>query len=272
MNGNVVFASALFGWGFTVPSLARSLFRNKVLPIKPMILKQYLFGDFKYKNDKVLKWKTDSYDEMPLFAEYALQPLWEIYEGVAAATAALGLASELFADGRASLLSSSTGTTSNKQNKQPDSKITSTTSGMDMVLNAMQSGGTGTQVPHSPADIQTILTQTGSSTEDTVLRSLLRRYRPLSDAVLDTVAEICPSPATAASIRPRALAFCSQVEPTDYFIKMQEAARACEPSPDGPTVAHVCKFMGVDRKNVRDPALLAIIDSNNRYHRIYQPP
>ena len=27
-KGNVVFASALYGWGFTVPSLSRSLFRQ----------------------------------------------------------------------------------------------------------------------------------------------------------------------------------------------------------------------------------------------------
>ena len=68
MKGNVVFASALFGWGFTVPSLARALFRSKILPLKPMVLRQCLFGDFKYKNDKVLVWKADSGDEVPLFA------------------------------------------------------------------------------------------------------------------------------------------------------------------------------------------------------------
>ena len=266
MKGNVIFASALFGWGFTVPSLARSLFRSKALPLKPLVLKQWLFGDFKYKNDKVLKWKTETQDEMPLFAEFALQPLWEIYEGVAAATAALGLSSDLFTDGRASLLSSSTGTASNnnKQGNSNDSKITSTTPGMETVLSAMQSGGTGPQIPQTPADIQTILTQTGSSSEESVLRSLLRRYRPLSDVVLDTIYEICPSPATAASIvRPRALAFCNLETPTDYFTRMQEAAKACDPSPECPTVAHVCKFMGVDRRHVRDPGLDAIISSGN---------
>lgn len=267
MKGNVIFASALFGWGFTVPSLARSLFRSKVLPLKPLVLKQWLFGDFKYKNGKVLKWKTDVQDEMPLFAEFALQPLWEIYEGVSAATAALGLTSDLFTDGRASLLSSSTGVSSDNNSKQgnnSDSRITSTTPGMEMVLSAMQAGGTGSQVPQTPAEIQTILTQTGSNAEESVLRSLLRRYRPLSDVVLDTIYEICPSPATAAStVRPRALAFCSTDSPTDYFTKMQEAAKACDPSPECPTVAHVCKFMGVDRRHVRDPGLDAIIKSSS---------
>ncbi|CAB9497751.1 Elongation factor 4 [Seminavis robusta] len=262
MKGNVVFASALFGWGFTVPSLARTLFRNKILPLKPMVLRQCLFGDFKYRNEKVLVWKADaSTDEVPLFAEYALQPIWNMYEGVAAATSALGLQSELFADGRASLLSSSTGPTStngsgNNNASDNHKKITSSTPGMDMVIQAMQSGGTGANIPKSADDIQTILSQTGSNTEEAVLRSLLRRYRPLSDVLLDTVAEICPSPIEAASsARPRALAFVAPPEPSEYFLRMRQAALVCDPSSEGPDVAHVCKFMGASRRHVRDPEL-----------------
>jgi ribosome assembly protein 1 len=38
---NVIFGSALFGWGFTVPALLRSLFRSKKLTIKPAVLKQF---------------------------------------------------------------------------------------------------------------------------------------------------------------------------------------------------------------------------------------
>ena len=34
-RGNVVFCSALHGWGFSVPSLARSLFKSKTLPLRP---------------------------------------------------------------------------------------------------------------------------------------------------------------------------------------------------------------------------------------------
>jgi ribosome assembly protein 1 len=79
--------------------LERALFRQKVLPIKAAALKQYLFGDFKYKDEKVLKWKTKSVDS-PSFAEYALQPIWEIYQGVASAADACGAVSSLFADGR----------------------------------------------------------------------------------------------------------------------------------------------------------------------------
>lgn len=117
-------------------------------------------------------------------------------------------------------------------------------------------GGTGNHVPNTQEEVQAVLTQTGSSTEEAVLRSLLRRYRPMSDVVLDTVCEYCPSPATAAStVRPRALAFCAPSEPSEYFAKMKMAVAACDPSPDGPTVAHICKFMGANRRHIRDPVL-----------------
>jgi ribosome assembly protein 1 len=99
-RGNVIFASALYGWGFTLQSLARSLFRRKEVSIKPMLLKQYLFGDFKIKDEKVLKWKQGS-EQVPLFAQYALQPIWDLYESVAGAASAAGLGSILFADDQA---------------------------------------------------------------------------------------------------------------------------------------------------------------------------
>jgi ribosome assembly protein 1 len=95
IKGNVVFASALHGWGFTIPTLARSLFKTKTIPIKPPLLRQYLFGDYKYKEEtnKVLKWKQGqgSGGGEPMFAEFALAPLWEIYEGVSQAATSIGL-------------------------------------------------------------------------------------------------------------------------------------------------------------------------------------
>jgi len=243
-KGNVIFASALYGWGFAIPSLARSLFRQKVLPIKPPILKQYLFGDFKYKNDKILKWKPDS-DEPTLFAEYGLQSLWELYEGIATAAAASGAGTNLFADGR---IPSSRKTISN-------AKITATTPGMETVLYALQVGNTGNQTPPTDLDqLGNVLTRTGASTEDAVIRSVLRRYRPLSEIILDTVYEICPSPVDAAkSIRPRALAF-TPPHP-DLFLPLKTAVENCDVSEGAPSIAHICKFMATDPSHIRDPSL-----------------
>ena len=247
-KGNVIFASALYGWGFTVPLLGRSLFRQKIVPIKAMVLKQYLFGDFKYKDGKIVKWKPESSD-VPLFGEFALQPIWELYEGVASASAACGAGSTLFADGRIV----------NPPKKLEKAKIQSTTPGMDQVLECLQQGATSVIPPPSNIDeIQQVLARTGSSTEDAVLRSILRRYRPLSDVVLDAVYEVCPSPAQAAmTIRPRALAFSTDevALASAEFRAIQTAAKECDTSADAPTVAHICKFMATDRSHIRDSHL-----------------
>ena len=57
MKGNVLFSSALHGWEFTVPMLARSLFWSGTMPLKPPLMRRYLFGDTKYnaRTGKVLK-------------------------------------------------------------------------------------------------------------------------------------------------------------------------------------------------------------------------
>ena len=264
-QGNVIFASALFGWGFTVPSLARSLFQNKLLPIKPKMLKQYLFGDFYFKEEKQkmmkLKVTVEQQNQPPLFSEYGLLPLWEIYEGVAAAASACGIGSAIFSDGRMG------DTTTNSHQKNSNIKIQATTPGMDQVLQAMQIGS----VPSASAPtittleaLQQVLTRTGSSSsEEAVLRSLLRRFRPLSDIVLNTVYEICPSPAEASElVRPRALALAQPdkeegnnvIENTENFGQLKSAVRVCDVSAEAPTVAHVCKFMAADQSHIRDPS------------------
>ncbi|KAL3921289.1 MAG: hypothetical protein SGILL_002826 [Bacillariaceae sp.] len=274
-QGNVIFASALFGWGFTVPALSRSLFRNKKLPIKPVMLKQYLFGDFYYKQDpsandengKLMKWKGDGAQQPPpLFAEYALQPIWDMYEGISSAAVVSGIGSTLFADGRVG----SSGD-NNTNGIISNSKILATTPGMDEVLCAMQVGNTSAPASSikTKDDIQQVLTRTGSgSSEEAVLRSLLRRFRPLSDCVLDSVYEICPSPVQAAEeVRPRALAlakpdfhgdvqFSGKIneEQKQEFATIQGSVRTCDVSNKAHVVAYVCKFMATDRAQIRDPS------------------
>lgn len=234
--GNVIFASALFGWGFTVPSLARSLFRNKVLPIKPVMLKQALFSDTKYRHGKALKWKaTDPADHVPFFAEYALQPLWTIYECLAVAVAAVG------------------GT---------DSRIRADSPGMEQVVEALQTASTATRpmIVTNQTELQQLLDQTGASSQEAVLRSVLRRYRPLAEAVLDAICDYAPAPDTAAS-RVRARVLTLQEPPTEAKAgkglgQMQQAIRTCDVSTGAPTVAHVCKFIGTNLQYLQnDPTL-----------------
>lgn len=252
-KGNVVFASALFGWGFTVQSVARSLFRSKLVQMKPVQLRQCLFGDYKFgKDGKLLKWKTASADA-PIFAVYALQPIWDIYQGVASAAAAVGLGSSVNNSGN-----------DNGNENNSKSKIKASVPGMDQVLAALQVGATGTTAITTTDEMQAILTKTGANTEDAVLRSILRRYRPLADTVLDTVSDYLPSPQQAAeSVRSRVLSLQTPTVVTPEFERIQGAVARCDASAEAPVVAHVCKFIATDRVHIRDPDLPADEESNS---------
>mmetsp|Transcript_36287 Transcript_36287/g.65335 ORF Transcript_36287/g.65335 Transcript_36287/m.65335 type:complete len:1104 (-) Transcript_36287:229-3540(-) len=270
-GNNVVFASALHGWGFTIPTLARSLFKSKTVPLKPPLMRKYLFGDFKYNSEtgKVLKWKSNGGSGEPMFAQYALAPLWEIYEGVSEAAVAVGMKSELFEYGTVA-----NGTNQNK--KSENAKIEATTPGMERVVSALQVGSTAPSIispqpnndrplPKTPQELQQILSRIGAGSESSIVTAVLRRYRPLSDAILDAVCETGPSPAEAMlNYRTRALALqipqsLGETDTTtskiEEFKKIQEAVRQCNPGDDVPTVAHVCKFTTINRSSVTDPDL-----------------
>ena len=299
-KGNVVFASALHGWGFTVPTLARSLFRSGTVPLKPPLMRRYLFGDTKYNAEtgKVLKWKHQGGSGgVPMFAEYALGPLWEVYEGVSRAAASAGLKSEPFAADGASFgtTTDNDGIARNNKRKTEHAKIEATTPGMERVVSALQAGSTSPSIisprpgtsddtppPRTAQELQAILSRVGAGSESSVASAVLRRYRPLSDAILDAVCEVGPSPADASSgHRRRALALRiprrSSLERTgaaaaadddddamEGFRKIQEAARRCDTGGnDVPTVAHVCKFTSTSRAAVTDPDLAHLPPSAN---------
>jgi len=266
VRGNVVFASALHGWGFTVPTLARSLFKTKTIPMKPPMLRQYLFGDFKYNGEsgKVLKWKPSGGGSgEPMFAEFALAPLWEIYEGISQAASSVGMKSELFNNGM-----------QNSANKKTEhAKIVATTSGMTRVITSIQLGSTalsvispqsnGNSVPKNSDELQQILSRIGAGSESSIVSAVMRRYRPLSDSVLDAVCETGPSPADAIkNYRTKTLALQSPVGESrvalDELERIQQAVRECDSREGAPTVAHVCKFAPTTRASVNDPELPAL--------------
>ena len=242
-KGNVIFASALHGWGFTVPALARSLFRQGVIPMKPARLKPHLFGDVKWSSDecKLLKWKAsqkqhDDQDQLPLFAQYGLAPLWKAYE-------------------------------------------TRASDDQDALWNALQVGATGPEfakiLQQQQQQQQNSCT---SSRPDHYF--ILRRYRPLATTVLDAVCRCGPSPAQASqTVRRNVLRLQEPLVSLDHrrhhqnvnkndnndtgmdnnnnnnnnddapFFVLQNAVRSCDAS--GPTVAQVCQLMRIDRAHIR---------------------
>ncbi|XP_048338101.1 elongation factor-like GTPase 1 isoform X2 [Sphaerodactylus townsendi] len=80
-QGNVVFASAVDGWGFGIEHFAK-LYSQKI-GIKPSVLLKTLWGDY-YLNTKAKKiMKSDqSKGKKPLFVQLVLDNIWSLYEAV----------------------------------------------------------------------------------------------------------------------------------------------------------------------------------------------
>nr|XP_034986724.1 elongation factor-like GTPase 1 [Zootoca vivipara]XP_034986726.1 elongation factor-like GTPase 1 [Zootoca vivipara] len=80
-QGNVVFASAIDGWGFGIEHFAK-LYSQKI-GIKSSVLLKTLWGDY-YLNTKAKKiMKTDQLKgKKPLFVHLVLENIWSLYEAV----------------------------------------------------------------------------------------------------------------------------------------------------------------------------------------------
>jgi len=215
-----------------------------------------------------------------MFAEYGLKPLWDIIVGVSTAQSSLGLESVLFGGGSGNHHHHHHDQSESNTKKQ-GVKIAATTLGMvDMVFDSLQVGSTtaptadpSLKTPTTIEEMQQILNKSNASSEETIVRALLRRHRPLSDAVLDAVCDVCPSPASAAAVfRKEALTLVPRQKNSlldddmvvaKEFESIQRAVRQCAhgPDPSVPTVAHCCKFISTDRAHINDPELLSFLDS-----------
>ncbi|KAJ7043924.1 P-loop containing nucleoside triphosphate hydrolase protein [Mycena alexandri] len=82
-RGNVVFASAIDGWGFRIGKFAQ-LFATK-LGMKEANLRRVLWGDFYIdpKTKKVISYKHLRGRALkPLFVQFVLENIWAVYDGV----------------------------------------------------------------------------------------------------------------------------------------------------------------------------------------------
>lgn len=82
-KGNVIFASAIDGWGFRVGKFAQ-LYAQK-LGIKEANLKRVLWGDYYLdpKTKKVISYKhLRGRTLKPLFVQFVLENVWAVYDAV----------------------------------------------------------------------------------------------------------------------------------------------------------------------------------------------
>ncbi|XP_055343599.1 uncharacterized protein LOC129591806 [Paramacrobiotus metropolitanus] len=79
-KGNVIFASALDGWGFTSGRFAE-LFAKK-LGLSRRVLNLALWGDFWLDEEKRIKKNARARGKEPLFVQLVLDNLWQMYDAV----------------------------------------------------------------------------------------------------------------------------------------------------------------------------------------------
>lgn len=79
-KGNVVFVCALDGWGFGISEFA-NIYAAK-LGAKADVLQKSLWGPRYYlpKTKKIVGKKSAGSNTKPMFVQYVLKPLWEVYE------------------------------------------------------------------------------------------------------------------------------------------------------------------------------------------------
>ncbi|XP_039450927.1 elongation factor-like GTPase 1 [Culex pipiens pallens] len=78
-NGNVVFGSALDGWGFTLKTFAK-MYQDK-LGVPPDQLEQGMWGDYFYSpKKKTIEKGAYEKGRKPLFVQLVLDNLWNIYD------------------------------------------------------------------------------------------------------------------------------------------------------------------------------------------------
>ena len=82
-KGNVVFASALEGWGFTALQVAKVLLPKFPAGTTPKKVAMILFGDFCLNEDegKVTKLRDPTYPDGAIFPKLVLEPLWALLSG-----------------------------------------------------------------------------------------------------------------------------------------------------------------------------------------------
>ena len=254
-KGNVIFASALHNWAFSIPHLARSLFKSGVLPLKPIALRKFLFGDYKYNSDKnkIFAWKPQNDDNsvLPIFAEFALAPIWDIYNGIEDYTVSFN----------SSLSSSDVDST--KQNRKLN--ITESTPGVASILQALKCGCVS--LPdyriRSFDELQNIINSNSVSKScEGLQRAILRRFRTLSDTVMDSICENLPDPILAT--RKKSLGLKLNVDhpalsfdQREHYDEIKRSIQACVPSKLTITIAYVFKFVAVARNDLSHHTIIS---------------
>ncbi|WVZ59951.1 hypothetical protein U9M48_010032 [Paspalum notatum var. saurae] len=206
IQGNVVFACALDGWGFR-PQQFADLYARK-FKVNPIAFLRGLWGPryMDKKTGKVVGKKAiRSADPQPMFAEFVLSPLWKMYELV------------------------------------------------------LKDGGESKEVKRLIANFNLKIPERELKNKDpkVVLQSVMSRWLPLADAVMDMVVQCTPDPVAAQGIRVARLMPKREVTTEDAAgcpevvaeaERVRRCVEACDANADAPVVVYVSKMFAVPYK------------------------
>ncbi|KAJ1294366.1 hypothetical protein BS78_01G140900 [Paspalum vaginatum] len=206
LQGNVVFACALDGWGFR-PQQFAELYAKK-FGVNPSAFLRGLWGPryMDKKTGKVVGKKAiRSADPQPMFAEFVLSALWKMYELV------------------------------------------------------LKDGGESKEVKRLIANFNLKIPERELKNKDpkVVLQSVMSRWLPLADAVMDMVVECTPDPVAAQGIRVARLIPKREVTTEDAAgcpevvaeaERVRRCVEACDANVDVPVVVYVSKMFALPYK------------------------
>jgi translation elongation factor EF-G len=159
-KGNVVFASAIDGWGFGIGRFA--LFWAKQLSLNKNVVQKHMFDDFAFNKvtKKIVKVDPSNPNAKPMFVTMVLEPIWQMYN--VAIT---------------------------EQNSEKAAKMAKRL-GVEIAKRDIYSGGAGKSQQTGASSTAAGSTEAYRGT----LQAIMRAWLPLADAVLRTVVRIVPDP------------------------------------------------------------------------------
>lgn len=205
-NGNVLFASAVDGWAFSIGFFAQLYAKKLELPFRAV--RQALWGDFYYNSKaKKIVTKPPTSNSQTMFCSFILEPIWTTYKTLA-------------------------------------NPVTSDAD-VDELRKLMRQLRVGKLITDR---------ELRATDRKLAIQVVMRKWLPLSTAVLKMVTRALPSPITAQSKRAEKLCAISlaDLESADRHSAVFRSLQACHTSDDAPAVVYICKMISVEANVLSD--------------------
>lgn len=215
-KGNVIFASAIDGWGFRIGKFAQ-LYAKK-LGMKEANLRRVLWGDYYLdpKTKRVIGYKHLKGRALkPLFVQFVLENIWAVYDGVVS-NPCVHFFIYMYPE-------------SDSVFRNPD-KVQKIVTALDLKI--------------LPRDLK-------SKDPRQLLGLIFGQWLSLSTCTIQTIIDVIPPPSAAQAIRiPKMLhpdVHTYTLEPKD---KLERDLFSCDPTPDATIVAYTSKMFAVARADL----------------------